>query len=260
MKRLLFLLLLVHGITSQAQSPYTGGNGSGYQANSSAVVVCPFFFGGMADGQSVNATPPVSCPPFFGGSGDGYSSNSGGCTIVLPVKLLDFYGQKETQRNILHWKVSDDVAVQRFDLERSADGTHFNSIGTVAGSTAAGFLYLFIDNNPLATINFYRLRITERSNVVSYSRVIVIRDASSSLTSIYPNPATTSVTLSYYAATAAITTITLYQDDGKIVKTITQLLARGANYITLDLSSLVPGLYFIQIGNSGERVKLVVVR
>lgn len=260
MKRLLFLLLLVHGITSQAQSPYTGGNGSGYQANSSAVVVCPFFFGGIADGHSVNTTPPVSCPPFFGGGGDGYSSNSGGCTIVLPVKLLDFYGQKETQRNILHWKVSDDMAVQRFDLERSADGIHFNSIGTVAGSTTTGFLYLFIDNNPLVAINFYRLRITERSNVVSFSRVIVIRDASSSLTSIYPNPAAQSATLYYNAVVAGTISINICQADGKEVKQLLQPLARGTNYIQLDLSALAPGFYFIRIANTSERLKLVIRR
>jgi Secretion system C-terminal sorting domain len=85
-----------------------------------------------------------------------------------------------------------------------------------------------------------------------------MKNGTASFMTIYPNPAPASATL-YYQATQTITTrLEIYQYDGRLVQTIPLHIIRGANYINLDLEKLSAGLYFVSVGEYGERVKLVV--
>ncbi|MNK10075.1 hypothetical protein D3C87_280900 [compost metagenome] len=72
----------------------------------------------------------------------------------------------------LNWAVNNDVDVQNFVVERSADGQNFNAITTVNSQKGAGLNnYTYTDNNPLGFVSYYRLKITDINNQVSYSEV-----------------------------------------------------------------------------------------
>ena len=261
MKRIILLYLIFFAVrTSYGQvTPYTGGNGSGYSFNQSPFINCTMFFGGNADGAASNLSALTICPPYFGGEGDGYDMDSSNtCSVILPIKLLEFYGEREPNQNVLHWKTTDGYNIRQFSIERSADGVRFAGIGIVAGSTAYDHPYLFIDNNPNPDINFYRLRITEWDNTVSYSKVLVIKNHLTSLLSLYPNPANISATLYYHSSKTVITSLILYQYDGRVVMRKFLNLKQGANYINIDLQSIEDGLYFMRIGDNESHIKLIV--
>jgi hypothetical protein len=278
MKQLLTILfIMVMSIAAAAQAPYTGGSGSGYTAvptaatacsfyvggngdgadmSTTPALACPSFFGGIADGAASNTSPVTICPPFFGGLGDGYSSQSGGCLIVLPLRRINFYGEKETDRNLLHWTLSDGFQPQTIDIEKSANGNSYKKVGSLPGNTNPAYTYHFTDTDLYPELNYYRLRITERNNAITYSQVLVMKSGVNSFMSLYPNPASGSATLFYQAPQASITRLLIYQYDGRLVRTQPVQLVRGANYITVNLQGLAAGLYIISVND--ERVRVVV--
>lgn len=263
MKSAIVLLLIIVSADQSCfaqTTPFTGGDGSGYLSQNSPAIVCSNFWGGSADGATVAFSAPTICPSFLGGDADGYSgAQKVGCNVVLATKEIKFYGEKEPRRNVLHWKVTE-FDVQLFEVQKSSDGITFTTFGTVPGSSNNDITHLFIDNTPSPDITFYRLRITERNSLVSYSNIITFKDFLTSTSIIYPNPSQGSSTLYYYADRVQTTTLDITQIDGKSVMTRMIILKPGKNDILLNLQLLPNGIYFIKIGVDEKALKLIVSR
>lgn len=228
--------------------------------NSTPTLACSSFFGGNADGAVSNLSPVTLCPSFFGNFGDGQSSQVSSCFTILPVRRIHFYGEKQLGRNQLYWTLSDGFQPRLIDIEKSTTGNTFMKIGTLPGNNDPVYLYPYTDVNPGPKQNYYRLRITEWNNAITYSQVLLLSNSVSGGMNVYPNPSSGFVTLYYLAERAAATRLQVWQYDWRLVRVLPLMLSRGHNYISLDLQSLSAGIYFISIGESGERVKLVVGR
>jgi hypothetical protein len=254
----IYFILFTVTISYTQVTPYTGGNGSGYQSGILTIGNCALYFGGIADGAATNLSTLTVCPEFFGGIGDGYATDSTGCIAILAIKLLTFYGEKEPLRNILHWKTEDGFNVKEFEVQKSASGVNFTKAGTVAGSVNSNFNYLFIDTKPFPDLSFYRLRITERDGEVSYSKIIVLKTSSQSSITVYPNPNKGLATIYYYSNQLLITRLLIYHADGRLVHASDLKIAAGANFIPLDLQQLANGMYMLRIGESSKTIKILV--
>ena len=92
---------------------------------------------------------------------------------VLPVKLLAFSGKPGADGVALSWQVTADSDVEVFAIERSSDGSQFETIGSVKGSDRTG--YQFTDKGPVITKRYYRLKIIDQTGMVSYSGIISLR-------------------------------------------------------------------------------------
>ncbi|HEX5002502.1 MAG TPA: T9SS type A sorting domain-containing protein [Bacteroidia bacterium] len=73
-------------------------------------------------------------------------------------------------------------------------------------------------------------------------------------TSLYPNPASTSSTLSFYTASDAAYTVTLSDISGKVVYTREIHALQGFNLIDLDLSTLSKGVYMVRLSGDSLNV------
>lgn len=279
-KRFAFLLmcfLLQDSVKAQV-TPYTGGDGGGYAANQSATsncllyiggdgsgygtgnsprLNCPMFLGDSADGSASNYSPVIVCPSFFGGIGDGYDTGSFKfCQILLPIKILDFSGVKETNRNMLYWRVADAQDLRWFEVERSGDGVNFTKIAVVH---AAGNQYQLADNAPLAGTNFYRLSIVEKGGQISYSGVVVLRSFAGSQFTVYPNPAKGHANVYYQSAIVQTVSFCLYNMNGNRVVQQRLQLRKGSNYLLLHFENIPSGVYMLIIPETGDRLRLVVL-
>ena len=82
--------------------------------------------------------------------------------VVLPVELLSFTGQWLDNNSVgLTWTANQQSQASSFIVQRSSDGGPFNTIGTVEASPATA-AYSFIDPQPFAGNNAYRLQISSR--------------------------------------------------------------------------------------------------
>lgn len=273
----LFPALLSFLFINAQVTPYTGGEGSGFSktqiafticmmffgdsadgfsSNQTQAIPCPMFFGGNEDGAAQNISALTICPSFFGGAGDGYASDSTGCVTILPIRLIEFYGNKEPTRNILHWKVDFAPQVRLFELERSGNGNNFNTIGTVAGSANANHLFTYIDQAPVPGTNYYRLKITEQNGVVSYSIIVRLKNEADAQFSVYPNPAKNELMVYCYIPAEQNTVARITDMNGRQVLKQTVHLEKGVNYFRINTSDLHNGIYLLQLLQ--QQAKLII--
>jgi hypothetical protein len=115
----------------------------------------------------------------------------------LPVELVYFQAKAESISKVkLEWKTTWEKNNSYFLLERSADAKTFQTIGTIdgKGDTNSESLYSFIDSNPNAGNNYYRLAQVDRSASVSeegkktLSRIVNVNLGESDALVLMPNP------------------------------------------------------------------------
>lgn len=94
--------------------------------------------------------------------------------ILLPVAWLDF-GCEATKEGPtqLSWRTAMESNTRAFVVERSVDGNAYHSIGEVAaaGNSQTMRSYSFTDLQPLPTIAYYRVRLEDMDDNISYSDV-----------------------------------------------------------------------------------------
>lgn len=77
--------------------------------------------------------------------------------INILIELTHFDANTEGSKNLLTWRTASERDNKHFDIERSADGQHYTSIGQVKslGNTAIGNAYQYTDTEPLTGIAYY---------------------------------------------------------------------------------------------------------
>ncbi len=101
--------------------------------------------------------------------------NSITSSIGSSINIIGFSAtlkQETVTTSNLNWVIADDTGVQNISLERSQDGVLFQEINNQSGKNNIGISeYTFTDNTPLPSLSYYRLKITDNSNNISYSEV-----------------------------------------------------------------------------------------
>jgi hypothetical protein len=183
----------------------------------------------------------------------------------LPVTIFQFRAFEANRQIRLEWKVTEQVNVSHYEIEKSADGINFTTIGSVAALHLTGDIsYAFADVNPYAGSNFYRIRSVDNDGKFKYTRVIRINPGHSlSSFTIAPNPV--------YNRLVSIQLVNL--NPGKydliVVNSLGQVLMKGSidhsggsrsEDIVLP-SAVKAGVYSITIrGASSMKSQLFVVR
>jgi hypothetical protein len=96
--------------------------------------------------------------------------------VALPVQLLLFDGQKLETDNELFWITETELNNKFFTVEKTTDGQHFETVGTLNGAvnSAQNLNYSLIDNNVKPEINYYRLKQTDFDGKYTFSEMITI--------------------------------------------------------------------------------------
>lgn len=176
----------------------------------------------------------------------------------LPVTLTSFRAYEAGTAVITEWKTVAESNIERYEVERSADGFQFLKIGEVdSRNSPSPAVYTFTDLQPLQGNNFYRLRIPERDGAVKYSAVVSVRTGAgiASGIRIYPNPVTHSTLhLQLLHQPAGLYTVQLYSNSGQLVLTQVIRHAGGSSGELLQLPArLAAGMYQLVIISAGER-------
>lgn len=112
---------------------------------------------------------------------------------VLPIGLLYFRAQPDNTSVDLQWATSSESNNSYFTVEKSKDGTNFDSIqrvGTEApnGNSSSTLNYTAQDPNPYTGISYYRLKQTDLDGNSKYSNIVSVNFAKQHTLSVYPNP------------------------------------------------------------------------
>ncbi len=109
---------------------------------------------------------------------------------ILPVELINFKATASGKQVLLSWQTVTETNNDHFDIERSANGSGWQKIGTMNGygNSAQLRTYSSTDYHPYDKSNYYRLRQVNSDGSFGYSAVRQINFESEDIVSVYPNP------------------------------------------------------------------------
>jgi len=190
----------------------------------------------------------------------------------LPLTLVDFNAQWQTGGTVwLTWEVEDGVNTNHFDVQRSADGVNWQTIGTLdaSGSSSMATDYSYTDADPLPGQDYYRLQLVDDAGYDTYSTVKVVSQFSGSGITIFPNPASDHINISFGASGVSgslgtsglqgAVSIRLMNVTGQVLlqKSVTNPVGET---ITLPISVYPSGSYLVQVLAAGEIIKSGIVQ
>ncbi len=163
--------------------------------------------------------------------------------FVLPVRLKAFTGVLQANSVKLDWTTVSEWNASVFDIERSADGTNFSSIGQVhaTGNSSSERGYHYTDHQPIASIGFYRLKITDHDGKVSYSPIIAIRNGKSPGMIVFRNPVQDELRVQVTMPHAG--KIRIINAAGAVVRE--QSVSKGTVSLAIPVHNLPAGIYHI---------------
>ena len=173
-----------------------------------------------------------------------------GCT-TLPVNFVSVGAKADGTAVAIQWKVAAEQDLLRYEVERSVDGSRYESIGTVAARGATE--YQWQDASPLSTTAYYRIKAVEAAGGYKYSSIV--RQSINLLATgldIAPNPARgKEVNLKLTQQPAGRYEAQILDASGRVLLSKTIQHAGGSSTVSVPMpASLSPGLYLLRTSNS----------
>ncbi len=211
----------------------------------------------------------------FGAKSGNYISNAGerlnslwfksfnlAAPRLLPVTFYSFNATYDKKNAQLNWSAQADENFSHFVIEKSTDGSMFQTIGKAQASMTINN-YGFTDAAVTSAtgVVYYRIQCVEKSGEVNYTPVKTIRltrDVTTSL-SVYPNPVQKMANLTLPASWQnKPVTVSIYSSAGVLMKN-SSIKAAGQTE-TLDFNQLPKGMYVVKAQCSDEWAEQRILR
>jgi glucose/arabinose dehydrogenase len=163
-------------------------------------------------------------------------------TNPIPVTLIKFTGIYLNGKSLLSWQTSFEQQANRFEVEYSADGSSWQTAGTVAAvGNANGSTYSFAHPIALAQKMFYRLKMVDDNGRFTYSATITVTPKSNQGVLVYPTVVENGVL--QLALAQPFNSLQVLDANGKRVYSTS--LLRQIGTIKVALPVLSPGMYWV---------------
>ncbi|GAB5418773.1 MAG: hypothetical protein Crog4KO_05300 [Crocinitomicaceae bacterium] len=203
-------------------------------------------------------------------SSSGYTMNFGGTATldcsILPVELakfdVEYYSDEHTA--YLTWKTMSELNNDRFEVQRSKDGEHFETIQVVkgAGTTSMETSYISADTEPTIGVNYYRLKQVDFNGATRMSEIrsINILDDFYDILAFTPNPTTGETEVIFNSYRKENVVLQVISVEGKEVVNMELPAAPGGNRFDLDLTDIEGNIFFVTITTSNKTYSGKVVK
>lgn len=203
---------------------------------------------------------PIPANTSVGDLASGYFANALLARNEMQLKLRSIGG-----RAALYWQSNNNTAVSYFEVQRSRDGTQFETIArqnAKGSSSQAGYSYVDEDNKMQGRV-FYRIRQMMRSGSLRYYSNVVEFNAGSQVTIIShwsPNPVSNRMDCNVTMLRSGLITVRLRDQSGMLLRQYFYQAQMGENRIIVDgLSGLPASIYIAELAFDSEmhREKIV---
>ncbi|HEY0652908.1 MAG TPA: T9SS type A sorting domain-containing protein [Chryseosolibacter sp.] len=131
--------------------------------------------------------------PVWGGSTGNFSPVSGPASSTggpLPIVLSSFEAEADEASVNLKWSTAAEINFHYFNVQRSADGKNFETLGIIKGhgTTTVTHDYSYVDQFPLAGTSYYRLQTIDFDGYSENVKVIAVIRGKEKQIALYPNP------------------------------------------------------------------------
>jgi hypothetical protein len=149
--------------------------------------------------------------------------------------------------------VAGEMAINKYEIEKSADGIHFSKISTQTpiGNDGRNYNYLYYDASPFNGFNFYRIHSVGNSGDEKFTSIVKVWYENQKPTFlISPNPVTgNKVIITFNNQAAGVYELQLFDDLGQLIisKSINHSGVPVSTYSLEPQMILAAGVYMINI-------------
>lgn len=171
---------------------------------------------------------------------------------VLPVNLTSFEAKNiANNKNELTFRTASETNNAYFEIERSADGSNFTTIGRVEGNgtTIEAKSYTFVDETAKKGVNYYRLKQVDNDGRYEYSMMKTAFNGSKRLEASIVNVDNRSIILNLFSENDDDAIIQILDMNGRLMSTHNESLQKENNRIVLN-TDLPSGMFVVSIRTS----------
>ena len=199
-------------------------------------------------------------------------AQANGCQFI-PNKVnsngLQYFGVvREKSKVNIFWQVSSTDNNKYFEVQRSVNGTDYQTIAVVYPKEAETFGadYSFTDQQfeKMDSKNFwYRVKRVDPLGVEYFSaikQVDLLRETKGSYISIHPNPFNTTVQVKFESEKIRKVDVRVVTEKGVVMYEDTFKVRTGYNNVPVEAEYLIPGIYYVELSSEGnliDRLKVV---
>ncbi len=234
-------------------------NNNGTIHNDGSLIVDGSYSGsGDVDGTGTLCNSDGSTDP-TGGSKNVSCPICGTDATSLPVELVQFSANANGNVVTLHWITASEINNNYFEVLKSADNQHFESVGKVNGAGNSNVMrnYSFEDDEPEKGVIYYKLTQVDFDGKTTLSKTVMV-ETSGKTTSlkVYPNPVSSGEEIILETG-EGMKRVEIYDISGSLVKS----LESNDKRIEINSSGLAEGVYFIKLTlNQTVITKRIVIR
>jgi endoglucanase len=179
--------------------------------------------------------------------------------VALPLHVINIDVNRQNKEVVIRWQVENNPDSKAFEVQRSVDGLHFNTIARMAAN--AGKNYEAVDNDAITEqpILYYRILEKDGAGRFFYSPVVSVRQAYKNGWIVYPNPVVDELVVSGKVAVQETIRLSIYAADGRQVLARNWMQAAGNFSTVVSVGALPAGTYWLQVlsKNGTEKSRFV---
>ncbi|WP_113636943.1 hypothetical protein [Nubsella zeaxanthinifaciens] len=182
---------------------------------------------------------------------------------VLPVTLVSFQGNKQAAAIALRWATASEVNNSHFLVQKSADGTTFETIARIKGAGTSNQLnnYYFTDHSPLQGTNYFRLTQVDFDGKSTSSNLIAVNFGLGDIAmKVLTGNVNDKIELIVSAEQDQQGTLDIFTINGGKAATQKLSLQKGNNRISVALPSSAKGVFVASLQTSQFLVKTKFVK
>lgn len=168
---------------------------------------------------------------------------------ILPVEMLFFNANKVNNQTVLNWATASENNTEVYIIEKSEDAINFESIGEVmaVGFSSTRNDYNFNDYKLKNGTSYYRLKIVDFNNEVSFSEIVAINNENVNAVNVFPNPVLPDRKINF-TSNSEIDKIYIFDSNGIEINKFNN----SENTIQLN-TELPNGVYYLIFESNNEK-------
>jgi hypothetical protein len=156
----------------------------------------------------------------------------------------------------LEWRIENNKTIDQFEVQRSHDGREFKTVGIVFASEKTDKEeYMFYETISSFEKVMYRLKLIDKNNTISYSKILVFQNKTglTNTIKIFNNPVADQLTFNYTAFASRIIDIKVYDMSGRMMLFNKVNSMEGNNMISFPLASTFkPSMYLVEVKSGSD--------
>jgi len=172
------------------------------------------------------------------------SSPSGFTMVILPVNFVSFSAHRSNGSIQLVWNTANEMNNSHFEIERSANGSDWETIGNVAAGTSSSDNYTYTDETAPAAETQYRIRQVDIDGNYGYSKVALVggNATAAAQATIIASGKTVSIFSSNASGSRLI--VRVITIGGQVLQ---QQAFEATGRIDLSVPAAITGVYVVQV-------------